>query len=88
VDAVYSDHVHQNPGTHLTGGIADDALCQEHWWQLVSIPLHAYDVPSGTIGKRFCKKVAEEPGGIRSVFHIVVLQHDAEISNRPVMSAN
>ena len=31
MDKVYRDHVHQNPGMHLTGGTADDAIWQEHW---------------------------------------------------------
>jgi hypothetical protein len=32
MDAVYGGHVHQNLGTHLTGGIVDDALLwQERW---------------------------------------------------------
>jgi hypothetical protein len=26
MDEVYEDHIHQNPGTHLTGGITNDAL--------------------------------------------------------------
>ena len=26
MDGVYEDHVHQNDGTHLNGGIADDAV--------------------------------------------------------------
>ena len=26
MDGVYGDHVHQNDGTHLNGGIADDAV--------------------------------------------------------------
>ncbi len=28
MDEVYGDHIHQNPGTHLNGGITDDALWQ------------------------------------------------------------
>jgi hypothetical protein len=64
MDTVYGDHVHQNPGMHLTGGIADDAIWQERWQQLVLFSLHAYAVPFGTIGKRFVEKVAEELGGI------------------------
>jgi hypothetical protein len=44
MDKVYGDHIHHNPGTHLSGGIADDALWQERWLQLVSFPSHAYDV--------------------------------------------
>jgi hypothetical protein len=66
MDKVYGDHVHQNPGTHLSGGIANDAPWQERWLQLVSFPSHAYKVPSGAVGKRFVEKVAEELKGIQS----------------------
>ena len=68
---------------HLTGGIADDAIWQERWQQLVSFPSKAYDVPSGAVGKRFVKKVAEELKGIRSrkwnserflILQVVILQ--------------
>jgi hypothetical protein len=60
INEVSRDHLHQNPGTHLNGGIADNALWQERWQQLVSFPSQAYDVPSGAIGKWFVKKVSDE----------------------------
>jgi hypothetical protein len=66
MDTVYGDHVHQNPGTHLLGGIADDALWQERWLQLVFSPSHAYDIPSGAVGNWFVERVAEELQGIKS----------------------
>ena len=28
MDKVFGDHVHQNDGTHLTGGVVDDATWQ------------------------------------------------------------
>jgi hypothetical protein len=31
LDMVHGDHVHQNPGTHLNGGILDDAKWQHYW---------------------------------------------------------
>jgi hypothetical protein len=40
LDTVYGDHVHQNPGNHLNGGVPDDAKWQEHWRQLVVFPPH------------------------------------------------
>ena len=88
MDKVYGDHVHQNPGKHLTGGIADDALWQERWLQLASFPSHAYDVPSGAVGKRFVERVAEELKGIRSrkwnserflVLQVVILQRSRDV---------
>jgi hypothetical protein len=65
MDAVYRDHVHQNPGTHLTGGIADNALWQEHWQQLVSFPSHPYDVPSGAVGKWFVSQDVKQARDVR-----------------------
>lgn len=32
---VYGDHVHQNDGTHLHGGITDDTVWQKHWEALL-----------------------------------------------------
>jgi hypothetical protein len=66
MDKVYGDHVHQNPGTHLCGDIADDALWQERWRQLVSFPSHVYDVPNGAVGKQFIEKLVLELRGIVS----------------------
>jgi hypothetical protein len=31
MDEVYGHHIHQNPGMHLNGGIANDARWQERW---------------------------------------------------------
>jgi hypothetical protein len=53
---VYGDHVHQNPDTHLMSGIANDALWQECWLQLVSFPSHAYNVPSSAVGNWFVER--------------------------------
>jgi hypothetical protein len=66
MDKVYGDHVHQNPGAHLLGESADNASWQERWLQLVSFPSHAYDVPSGAVGKRFVERVEEELKGLQS----------------------
>jgi hypothetical protein len=66
MDKVYGDHVHQNPGTHLSGGIANNAPWQERWLRLVSVLSHAYGVPSGAVGKRFVERVVEELKGIKS----------------------
>jgi hypothetical protein len=85
---VYGDRVHQNPGTHLNGDIADNAIWQERWQQLVSFPSHAYDVPSGAVGKRFVEKVGEELKGIVThkwnskqflVFQVVILQRNRNV---------
>ena len=43
---VYGDYPHQNPGTHLTGGIQDDDLWQQYHKKLVLQVLpHHYELP-------------------------------------------
>jgi hypothetical protein len=31
LDTVYGDHVHQNAGQHLNGGVEDDQKWQDYW---------------------------------------------------------
>jgi hypothetical protein len=31
MDKVFGDHIHHNDGTHLDGGVGDDAIWQQHW---------------------------------------------------------
>jgi hypothetical protein len=38
MDKVYGNHIHQNPGTHLDGGIADDAKWQDYHRRLIVYP--------------------------------------------------
>ena len=45
MDKVYGDHVHQNDGTHLDGGITDDTVWQTYWRRLIVYTPKAYDVP-------------------------------------------
>ena len=88
LDEVYGDHIHQNDGTHLTGGISDDPQWQEYWRRLVVFPSKAYDVPSGAAGKRFVRMVASLLNGVKSrkwnaekfiVFQMVVLQRTRDV---------
>ena len=51
LDAVYGDHVHQNPGQHLHAGIAEDEEWQGYWQRLIIYPSRVYDAPSGAVGK-------------------------------------
>ena len=53
LDYAYCDHVHDNPGTHLTGDFADDTLWQTYWLRIVQIHSNRYQVPAGKIGRRF-----------------------------------
>ena len=50
---VYGNYVHQNPGTHLTRGIVEDAVWQDRWTLLVALPTFKYNCPGGAIGKDF-----------------------------------
>jgi hypothetical protein len=62
---VYGDTIHQNDGTHLDGGIADDKFWQGRWRQVVSCNLSLWDAPMGKVGKRFVQLLAEEWKGVR-----------------------
>jgi hypothetical protein len=46
LDEVYGDHIHQNLGTQLDGGMTDDVMWQGYWQQLIACPSSTYDVPS------------------------------------------
>jgi hypothetical protein len=81
--SVYGDYVHQNDGTHLDGGIADDAQWQEYWRKLVVLPPQRFDVPTGAVGRQFVETLTEELVGVRErqwnserffVFQMVILQ--------------
>ena len=85
---VYGDHVYQNDGSHLDGGIADDAVWQERWKKVVGLPPQRYNVPNGKVGVLFVKEVAVEMQGIVDrrwnaerfiVFQSVILQRSGEV---------
>jgi hypothetical protein len=56
---VYGDHVHQNPGNHLNGGVPANAKWQDYWKQLVVFPSQIYDALKGAVGTRFIEELAE-----------------------------
>ena len=64
LDKVYGDHIHQNPGTHLDGGVADDFLWQSYWRQLVEYTPSFEDTPTGALGKRLVGYFAKHLEGI------------------------
>ena len=49
MDGLYVDHEHQNDGTYLTGGIADDAEWQAHLNRAIVLN-NKYDLPQGKVG--------------------------------------
>ena len=80
---IYGDHPHQNPGTHLDGGVANDKQWQSHWKRVAQLPTTHYTVPSGKVGRRFVKILTTEFQGARErkwnserplVFAPVILQ--------------
>jgi hypothetical protein len=91
MDDVYGDHVHQNPGAHLDGGITDDLMWQDYWRRLVVFPSQTYDVPSGAIGRQFLETLTGLlKEGIQGhklnseqfiVFQMVILQRTREVKH-------
>ena len=63
--SVLGDYPHQNDGTHLNGGIADDRTWQRRWRLVVAEAMALYRVPSGRVGKRFIQMLTDEWRGVR-----------------------
>jgi hypothetical protein len=89
MDKVYGDHVHQNPGTHLDGGIADDTMWQDYHRRLIVYPSQRYDAPSGSVGRRFVESTATLLDGVQArkwnserflLFQMVVMQRTRDVS--------
>ena len=85
---VYGDHLHQDDGTHLDGGIRDDGEWQKRWRQIVGLPPQRYNVPNGMVGRLFVKELAAELSGVTGrrwnserfiVFQAVILQRSGEV---------
>jgi hypothetical protein len=64
LDGVYGDHPHQNDGCHLDGGISHDKTWQRRWKRVVQLPIAAYAVPKGRVGRRFVER-----GNLRASLH-------------------
>ena len=88
LSAIYGDHPHDNDGTHMDGGFADDALWQRLWNRIFSLKLSQYDAPKGTVGRRFVEVLSQEIQGMMDrkwnsermlVFTAVILQQQADI---------
>jgi hypothetical protein len=88
LDKVYGDHVHQNPGQHLSDGVPDDHKWQDYWRRLVVYPCQSYDVPKGPVGKRFIEMVSDSLEAILArkwnaekfiVFSLVILQRSRNV---------
>ena len=61
---VYGDFLHHNNGSHLDGGVADDAIWQRRWRQLAAQSASWYAMPSGAVGRRFTAILDAEWRGV------------------------
>ena len=59
----YGDFPHHNNGSHLDGGIADNAAWQRLWRRIAAQSASWYATPSGEVGRRFTEILAAEWGG-------------------------
>ena len=60
LQGVYGDFPHHNDGSHLDGGISDDAAWQRCWRQLAAQSASWYATPYGAVGRRFTEILAAE----------------------------
>ena len=61
---VYGDFPHHNDGSHLDGGVADDAIWKRHWRRLAFQSDSWYATPTGAVGCRFTAILAVEWQGV------------------------
>ena len=54
------EHVRDNDGTHLDGGIEDDAAWQDRHKRIIAHTLSHYDLPGGPVGRLHGKTLAAE----------------------------
>lgn len=87
-EEAFGDYLHENPGTHLSGGIEDDKMWKDFWKILVSLPVSRYLLPSKSGGKPFIDQLSREVKGIIErkwnsekmlVFCSVILQRAKDI---------
>ena len=64
LQGVYGDFPHHNYGSHLDGGIMDDAACQRLWRRLAAQSASWYATPSRALGCRFTVILAAEWRGV------------------------
>ena len=62
---IYQYWLHQNPGTHLDGGIHEYGKWQSTWKNLLFFFTQRYDIPCGWVSKIFFSALAAELNGIR-----------------------
>ena len=76
---VYGDYLHHNDGSHLDGGVADNAISQRCWCRVAAQLDRWYTTPYGAVGSRFMTILAAEWWGVlRRTYN----------SNRPLFFAH
>ena len=85
---VYGDHIHQNDGSHLDGGIEGDLIWQQWFNEIASLPSRRYQLPRGRVGKTFIGILTKEWKGVLErkwnserplIFQAVILQRSLDI---------
>ena len=61
---VYGDFPHHHNGSHLDGGVTDDAIWQLCWRRLAAQSSSWYATPTGGVGRRFTAILALEWQGV------------------------
>ena len=61
---VYGDFHQHNDGTHLAGGVPDDATWKSRWRRLAEQSASWYSAPPGKVGLRFTTVLAAEWRGV------------------------
>ena len=62
---VYGDWLHRNPGTHLDGGVADDAFWQNAFVALAGGMQRRYELPPRAVGRAFLEQLVVEMKAVR-----------------------
>ena len=87
---IYQDLVHQNPGEHSDGVIAEYSKWHARRKKLVCMPTHCLDVQYGKDRKRFFGILSLELDGVCArkwnldrvfIFQSVILQHAQGVNN-------
>ena len=61
---VYGDFPHHNDGSHLDGGVTDNAIWERPWRRLSAQSASWYSTPTGAVGHRFTAILAVEWQGV------------------------
>ena len=61
---VYGDFPHYNNGSHMDGGVPDDALWQRRWRRIYAQSASWYATPSGSVGRLFMEILTAEWRGV------------------------